>query len=228
MVIIMDQYTNINPIKKPKISVSAWVWILGVAGLIVSVVYSYFISVYSIETIKNIIIPDNNGESTELGVLDFSNFLYVFDGQYGYNTLDSVYYSFVYSSTRHYSNGAGTYINQFNGNCDFSSSFRGFNYYEIPWIYTPSSSQIKLSFESEITSGNFEARIYALDKNYRVTEDETGMMYVRPEYLTLIYSYQPNSEYFDTITVTDGYYYILVTGAESAYGTYRFSAVAVS
>lgn len=220
----MNPDMNDTSLKKPKTSVPAWVWIFSAVAAALSVVISYFAGNMGAQIAKTLFIADKNGESTELAVLDFNNFLYAFDGEQGYNRLDSVYYSLSYSSTRHFSNVSGTYDNEYFGDCKFSASFINFNYYEVAWIYDPSAIKLNISFESNIESGNFEARIYTLDKNYRVSEDENGMMYVRPEYLQMLYSYGANNEYYETVYLSDSYYYILVTASEGASGSYNFSA----
>ena len=224
-----NPYINDMQYKKPKTSVPAWVWIFSVLMTAASVVVSYLAGSVSAEMVKTMFIPDKNGDSTELAVLDFSDFLYVFDGGYGYNELDSIYYSLSYSSTRHFSNATGTYENRFSGECDFSASFQQFNYYEVPWIYEASSREIiSLSFDSDIKSGNFQARVYALDKNYRVTEGEDGMMYIKNEYLVHLWSFSANTEDTYDLNIASGCYYLLVIGAESATGSYDFSVSALS
>ena len=200
-----------------------WIWVIGIAAILIGAIFGYYIGNAATILVKDMIITDQNGENTDLAVLDFTDFLFVYDNEYGYNRFDSNYISSFYDCTRPYDNSNSTYFNEFKDNCDFTVSFGMFNYYEIACVLETESQAFNYSFKSNISGGNFEARIYKLDKNYRVSETDYGELIIDSEYLTLLEEFHANTEYNGSISVSSEYYYILVTGAESAFGSYDFN-----
>lgn len=223
----MNGYFNQNEFKKEKKSGSElpkWVWILAALGLILAVFSGHSSGVSAVDIyrqiINEIIIEDTNGDDTSLTVLDFSGFIGVFDGQSDYNFFDcDISHALGYDSTVRYDYSKGVYPNDFAGSdtVNYTVSFKMLNYYDISYAKR-SEKDLTFTFTSALEGGNLEARIFRIDSNYRVKENEYGTNIIEDAYVSEAARFSANTE--STVALPGGYIYILAVGGESASGSY--------
>ncbi len=201
-----------------------WIWITGIIGLIVAIISGYIyggqtVGVYR-ELMSSIILKDSNGEDTSLQALDFSEFIGVFDNEYGYNFFDSdASFALSYNTTVKYNNARGIYPNDFSGSetVNYSVDFKAFNHYDLTYA-KKTDGALSFIFSSEVKSGNLEARIFRIDENYRVKENESGTSIIEDTYVHEVARFSANKT--ETVTLPGGYIYVLAVGCESASGGY--------
>lgn len=223
----MNGYFDHNEFEKEKKSggrLPKWIWILAALGLILAVFSGHSSGVQAAnfyrQIICEIIIEDTNGDDTSLTVLDFSEFIGVYDGQSGYNLYDcDLSYAFGYESTVKYDYSKGVYPNDFadSDTVNYTVTFNALNYYDISYAKM-SEKELTFTFSSELESGNLEARIFRIDPNFRVKESESGVYLIDDAYIQEAARFSANTE--TSVALPGGYIYILAVGGESASGSY--------
>lgn len=223
----MNSY-NFEDNKKKSSRLPAWLYILGVVGLIIAIISGYFYGTESVaiykEIMNGVIIKDTNGEDSSLTSLDFSEFIGVFDNVYGYNFFDcEMSFALNYSSTVKYNNARGVYPNDFSGskNISYRVDFDNFNHYDLTYAKR-SDKDVTFTFSSELESGNLEARIFRIDDNYRVKALENGYSVIEDAFVHEVAAFSANKTL--SVTLPGGSIYILAVGCESADGYYTFKA----
>jgi hypothetical protein len=213
---------------KKKPSLPAWVFILGILGLIIAIISGYFYGTESVaiykEMMEGIVIKDTNGEDTSLTALDFTNFIGVYDNEFGYNFFDTeMSFALSYNSTVKYNNSKGVYPNDFSGsaNVSYRVDFDNFNHYDVSYAKR-SEKETVFTFSSRLESGNLEARILRIDDNYRIKADEFGRALIDPAYIHEVAIFTANSTL--SVTLPGGSIYLLAVGCENADGYYTFKA----
>ena len=225
----MNNYFNeqdFNEEKKKKLP--AWIWIIGIIGLVIAVISGYFyglevVDIYK-EMMSSVVLKDTNGEDTTLQSLDFSNFIGVFDNEFGYNLFDcDMSYALVYNSTVKYNSSKGIYPNDFasTDKVNYTVDFENFNHYDLTYA-KKADKDVTFTFSSEVKKGNLEARIFRIDANYRVTENDYGINIIEDAYVYEAARFSANKT--ETVTLPAGHIYVLAVGCESADGSYTFKA----
>lgn len=222
----MNSYFNngFNEEKKRSSRLPAWIWIIGVVGLIIAILSGYTSGVQAVDIyngmMEAIMLKDTNGEDTSLQTLNFSEFIGVYDNVYGYNFFDSdMSFSLSYNTTVKYNNAKGLYPNDFSGSetVNYSVNFKTFNHYDITYA-KKTDKALTFIFSSEITEGNLEARILRIDANYRVKETELGTNVIEDAYVHEVARFSANK--IESVTLEGGHIYVLAVGCESASGLY--------
>ncbi len=222
----MNGYFN-NSFKEEKHTstrLPAWIWIIGIIGLIIAIISGYVSGGQSVdiyrEMMSSVVLQDTNGEDTSLQTLNFSEFIGVFDNVYGYNFFDSdMSFALKYNTTVKYNNAKGLYPNDFSGSetVNYKVDFKNFNHYDLTYA-KKTDSALTFVFASEVTSGNLEARILRIDENYRVKENEIGTNIIEDIFVHEVARFSANKT--ETVTLEGGYIYVLAVGCESASGSY--------
>ena len=222
----MNSYFNneFKAEKRPSSRLPAWIWIIGIVGLIIAIISGYTsggqaVSLYN-GMVEAVMLKDTNGEDTSLQTLNFSEFIGVYDNVYGYNFFDSdMSFALSYNSTVKYNNAKGIYPNDFSGSetVNYSVDFSSFNHYDLTYA-KKTDAALTFIFSSEITAGNLEARILRIDENYRVKENDVGTTIIEDAYVHEIARFSANKT--ESVTLEGGYIYVLAVGCESASGSY--------
>ncbi len=231
----MNSYFNHNSFNDDKKSTGKlplWIWIIGIVGLIIAILSGYIyggqsVAIYG-ELMSSVILKDTNGEDTSLQTLGFSEFIGVFDNEYGYNFFDSdASFALSYNTTVKYNNAKGIYPNDFSGSetVNYSVNFKSFNHYDLTYA-KKTDSTLNFIFSSELTSGNLEARILRIDESYRVKQNELGINIIEDTYVHEVARFSANKT--ETVTLDGGYIYVLAVGCESATGSYSLKTEKVS
>ncbi len=212
--------------KKQARSIPAWVWIISVIGLILSIIWGYSFGSYAAYIAELGIIEDVTEDSSKLGVLDFSECLLIFSGglSAAYNLIDYPVVCTSYTSSRK-ANSFGTPINTFTRSAEFDSSFVNMNGYDVSCVLDPDiydSCNMHFSFIPQLSSGNLEARLFEVSKDYKIDSTSDGAnRKINESYINLIDSFDGDEPTVTSFTAKVGYYYIFVVGAESAVGSYE-------
>ncbi len=219
--------------RKKSRSLPGWVWLASVIGLVISIIWGYSIGSNSAKMMNLGTIPDETPDSFDLGTLDFTDPLYIFSSDerfFGYNLIDYPSTATYYDSSRAYNENGG-YENTFNSAAKFSVDFINLNGYDVPCVFDSSVNgetpvTVNMSFESNVASGNLEARLVALSKDYQTEQTEDGYYKIKPEYIETVYSFKANEKITKSVEYSGDTYLVLVVAGESAMGSYSF-AIAV-
>ena len=209
--------------KKAK-KLPAWIWIIGVFGLVVAVLTGYFYGVELTSTYKSIVVQDTNGDDTSLNTIGFSECIGVFDNEFGYNRFDSdSSFALKYNSTVKYNNAKGMYPNDFSdvASVSYTVDFGKFNFYDITYAKR-SEKETVFTFSSELKKGNLEACIFRIDDDFKVKAKEFGASVIEDGYVHEEARFSANGTH--SVTLPGGSIYVLVVGCESADGSYTFKA----
>ncbi len=206
-------------------AIPAWAWIVAVVGLAVAIIWGYSMGRSSAALMNMGTIEDTTPDSFDLGVLDFSDPLYIFgdsDLMLGYNFIDYPSFANYYDSGRK-ENKYGGYDNAFGSDTSFSVEFLNLNYYDIPCVFgTDEDTTVNITFESSVTSGNLEARILILDKKYQTEPTSDGYIKIKSEYIKSEFEFKANDIVTKSFEYDADTFIVLAVAGESAVGSFNF------
>ncbi len=219
--------------RRRKTSVPGWVWAIVIIGVVLSILWGYSAGTSAAMMTNLGTIEDKTPDSAKLGVLDFSESLYLFtqyDDYSMYNRIDYPGSALFYSSSRQ-SNKSGLYTNEYKMSAKFSVEFFNMNYYDVCCVFDPGEGykgNLNYLFETELANGNMELKIVALSKNFTTEKNSDGYDVIKPEYIVDIKQI-PGDKDASGVLDNDVYgksgdvYYVFIIGAESASGSYELS-----
>ncbi len=226
----MNDYFNDfqpNESQKSKRALPAWLWIIAVVGLVVSIAWGYSFGLTYSSMFDLAGVADNTPDSFDLGTLDFTDPIYIFsqtDRNFGYNLRDYPSLSLIYDTTRTM-NSNGAYENEFVSKASFSSTFINMSYYDVSCVFSTGcegAARVSMTFESSVIQGNLEARLVVLSKDYQTEKTEEGWVKIRSEYINTLYEFKANETVSTSFDYSGDGYLVLIVACESAGGTYSF------
>lgn len=216
-------YNTPNEPQKSRAGLPRWFWLITVVGLLVSVLAGYISGSNFGKLLSSMNIEDTNGEDTSLCSLNFTQFLGVYDGIYGYNRYDSEASCILYDTSRQYDATLEVYSNEFkSANTDQNSTFFYLNYYDVCFVHELSSPKtLTVSFSSKLQKGNLEGRLIHVSSDFKVEIGENDIPIIKDEYITSLASFGANAEKEITLNVPESGLLIFVVGGECAVGSYN-------
>ena len=223
----MDGYQRQQPPVAKSHRLPIWVWVLTVIGIIVAITNGYNTGKDLKYIISHITITDTNGaQDKSLTKLNFKNFINKNDSDSYYNELDHTgLFALGYNSNASDS-ASKTYNNDYTASVavDLQVSFRHLVYYDICYVNKNTTGKTSLNYDVRIniTSGNMEAAILEVDRDYKCVT-RNGESFIDQQYVTEVKRIKADGERTGTVPLKADKIYIIAFAGENADGGYTLS-----
>lgn len=215
-----------RPIYEKKYKIPVWIWIITVIGLLWSISGGYQSGALVSDIVSYLTVADKTPNSSDLGILNFNDCLEDYTGMSGLCDIDNdKIFALSYSSSV---NGAAqsSFQNDFtsSGNVAITTSVANMTHYDVRYVNMNTSGKESMSYSVsiDVTSGNMQAVVLAVDKSYQCIEKD-GNKVIDAQYITELDRISAGSLRSNTVTVDSSKFYVIVFGAENATANYTLN-----
>lgn len=222
----MNGYQRESQMPKRGYRVPKWIVVLAIIGIFIAISSGYNTGSMVKYYYSHMTLPDTNGkQDSSLTRLNFSNFINKNSSEDYYNEFDHTgLFALGYSSNAEGDIGK-TYNNDYTGrvSVDIRVNFRYFTYYDICYVNKNTDGKTSLNYDVliDITSGNMEAAILEIDRDYKCVF-MNGKDVIDQQYVTEAVRITGAGEK-GTIPLKADKIYIIAFAGENANGSYTLS-----